>query len=72
MAKENKPTIDLALQGGGAHEALKEYPSASVFVPDWDFLVSLKNAGRQAAENWLKDNFQYIGKKTSINFDEWL
>lgn len=55
-----------------ADEALKEFPSASVFIPDWDFLVTLKELGRKAADNWIQQHYKYIGIKTTIDFDEWL
>ncbi len=55
-----------------ADKALTEFPSATVYVPDWDFLLTLKELGRQAASDWIAENFKYIGKKTTIDFDEWL
>lgn len=55
-----------------ADQALKEYPPASVYLPDWEFLLNLRDAGREAASHWLSENYQHIGNKTTINFDEWL
>lgn len=55
-----------------ADHALQNFPLSSVFVPDWDFLLQLRDLGRQAAEVWLKENYDFIGKKTTINFEEWL
>jgi len=55
-----------------ADHALLEFPAASVYVPDWNFLLELRDLGRLAAEQWLKENFDSIGKKTTIDFDEWL
>lgn len=55
-----------------ADHALTEFPSASVYVPDWDFLLNLRDLGREAARVWLQENHQFIGKKTTIDFNEWL
>lgn len=55
-----------------ADQALKDFPLSSVFSPDWDFLVQLRDLGRQAAEVWLEAHYQSIGKKTTIDFNEWL
>lgn len=55
-----------------ADQALAQLPLASVMVPDWQFLLQLRDLGRQAAEDWLQENYAAIGNKTTINFDEWL
>jgi NTE family protein len=55
-----------------ADQDLLEFPAASVYVPDWNFLIELRDLGRRAADEWLKENFDSIGKKTTIDFDEWL
>lgn len=55
-----------------ADHVLGKLPLSSVFLPDWEFLLSLRDLGRQAAETWLKENYAAIGHRTTINFDEWL
>ncbi len=55
-----------------ADHELQALPLASVFIPDWHFLLKLRDLGRQAAEEWLKKNFSSVGKKSTINFDEWM
>lgn len=55
-----------------ADHALQQFPLASVLIPDWDFLLNLRDLGREAAEVWLKDNYSAIGERSTINFDEWL
>lgn len=55
-----------------ADQDLIEFPAASVYVPDWSFLQELRDLGRNAAANWLKENFDSIGKRNTIDFDEWL
>ena len=55
-----------------ADHDLKQFPLASVFDPEWAFLTKLRDLGREAAEVWLKENYDAIGVKTTINFDDWL
>lgn len=55
-----------------ADHSLSTYPLSSVFVPDMEFLLHLRDVGRSAAMEWLKENYDAIGNKTTINFDDWL
>jgi NTE family protein len=55
-----------------ADEIMREYSHASVMTPDWDFLLHLKALGRQKLDEWLEENFKHLGKKTTLNLDEWL
>ncbi|MEO6354821.1 MAG: patatin-like phospholipase family protein [Oxalobacteraceae bacterium] len=34
---------------------------------DWDFLCFLRDKGRTEAEAWLKENYQHIGQRSSID-----
>lgn len=33
----------------------------------WDFLTQLKNLGRKYAEEWLEENYEHIGKKSTCD-----
>lgn len=55
-----------------ADQSLLKYPAASIYVPDWEFLEELKELGRKAATEWLKEHYAAIGHKTTIDFNEWL
>lgn len=50
-----------------AQEALAELGRASKLNADWDFLVHLHDLGVQAATDWLKTNFDKIGKGSSLD-----
>jgi NTE family protein len=54
-----------------ADQWIKKYPTSSVYKTDWDFLTTLRDLGRHAAELWLKDNYDSMGKKTTIDFKDW-
>ena len=53
-------------------ENLKKFSLATVYSPDWNFLIQLRDMGRKSAEVWLEKNYEDIGKKTTIDFNEWL
>lgn len=55
-----------------ADYALLEYPLSSVYIPAWDFLVKLRNLGRDSASIWLDKHYQSIGKESTVHFEEWL
>lgn len=47
--------------------ALIDLSVSSKFSTDWGFLSALKMRGRKIAEDWLDDNFDMIGEKSSID-----
>lgn len=55
-----------------ADAAMLDFSLESVYNPNWDFLLQLRDLGRQAATTWLEKNYDAIGKKTSVDFNEWL
>ncbi len=40
---------------------------ASKFNTDWHFLLYLRDLGRGIADNWLKENFDDIGKRSTVD-----
>jgi len=40
---------------------------SSKLNPDWDFLCDLRDAGRTAADAWLAENFDRIGRESSTD-----
>lgn len=53
-----------------ADDALREYSSASKFDTDWDFLITLRDKGRETMKDWLARNFDNIGVRDSVNIHE--
>ena len=51
-------------------KALTDYDITSKFRTDWGFLSELKQKGREIADLWLEENFDAIGKKSSVNLRE--
>jgi NTE family protein len=48
-------------------KALEEFDITSKFRTDWSFLSALKEQGRIIADAWLEENFDLIGKRSSVN-----
>ncbi|MBY0355905.1 MAG: patatin-like phospholipase family protein [Rickettsiales bacterium] len=42
---------------------------SSKLNPDWDFINHLRAAGNQMAKDWLRDNYQYVGVRSSIDVE---
>ncbi|KTD60187.1 phospholipase, patatin family [Legionella sainthelensi] len=55
-----------------ADEDLRDFPLSTVYTPDWEFLVAMRDLGRQEASLWIEKNYEKVGKKTTIDFAEWL
>lgn len=50
--------------------ALEEYDVASKFRTDWGFLSDLKEKGRNIADAWIAENFDNLGKTSSVDLKE--
>jgi NTE family protein len=50
-----------------ADELMKDLGVASKFNADWTFLTHLRDVGRHRAEQWLDENFEHIGQRSTID-----
>ena len=50
-----------------AEEEMSAYSVASKLNGDWDFLMELHTLGRAKAEVWLAENFQHLGRKSTVD-----
>jgi NTE family protein len=50
-----------------ADEEMVQHGVASKLNPDWDFLVHLRDKGREHAEQWLAEHFGRIGRESSVD-----
>lgn len=48
-------------------EEMAKLSVASKLNPDWDFLIHLRDAGRDKAAEWLEENFDNIGVRSSTD-----
>ncbi len=50
--------------GGG--DEIARYTASTKMNAEWAFLVQLRDAGRRAADDWLSENFDAIGKASTM------
>jgi NTE family protein len=50
-----------------AESALGDLGAASKFFTDWPFLVDLRDRGREGASEWLAENFDAVGKRSTVD-----
>ncbi|PQA86758.1 patatin-like phospholipase family protein [Hyphococcus luteus] len=51
-------------------QALEDFDVSTKFRTDWAFLSGLKQKGRDIADAWLDENFDKIGKESSVDLRE--
>ncbi len=52
-----------------AENEMREFGAASKFNVQLDFLLRLKEIGRNAADRWLKANWDHLGHRPSVDVD---
>ena len=50
-----------------AHEQLAEMGASTKLNAEWEFLEHLHDIGRQAAQDWLTENRDHIGNKSTVD-----
>ncbi len=50
-----------------AESALGDLGAASKFFTDWPFLLDLRDRGREAASQWLEENFDAVGTRSTVD-----
>jgi len=63
-ASKLKPVLIHSMR---ADQALSDLSVSSKFLNDWDFLTMLRDRGRAVASEWLKNNFEHIGVRSSVD-----
>ena len=51
-------------------EALEDLSVASKFDVSWSFLTDLRDRGRKVADQWLDQNFDAVGNRSTVDLDE--
>ncbi len=50
-----------------ANDVMTELGHASKLNADWEFLVNLRETGRAHADAWLKENFDRLGRESTVD-----
>jgi NTE family protein len=48
-------------------EKLDEFTAASRLSAKWEFFETLKDLGREAARNWLAENYRSVGERSTVD-----
>ena len=51
-------------------DRMRNFKLSTKFNGDWDFLMILKQYGREAAEKWLATSFDKLGRESSVDIRE--
>jgi len=58
---------DIRLHAIRAEETMRAQGVTSKFNTNWDFLTGLRDAGRKMAKDWIKANYDKIGKTATVD-----
>jgi NTE family protein len=53
-----------------AEEFMRKLGVSSKLNPDWEFLTHLRDVGRDSAEKWIEENYDSIGKRSTVDIGE--
>jgi NTE family protein len=51
----------------GNDRLMSQLGTATQFHPEWSLLCQLRDAGREAASQWLEQNFDHIGRRSTVD-----
>ena len=61
---------DIRMHRIDADEAFKDLSASSKINAEWAFLEYLRDLGRNAAEDWLEEHLESVGKKATLDLTE--
>jgi NTE family protein len=63
---------DIRMHRIDADEAFKDLSASSKINAEWAFLEYLRDLGREAAEDWLEENYDMVGKEPTLDLSDML
>ncbi|HUX79046.1 MAG TPA: patatin-like phospholipase family protein [Alphaproteobacteria bacterium] len=70
LSKKN-PYLNVRLHCIQNEKFMGKLDARSKYNTDWAFLLKLKKIGRASADCWIKENYQKLGKETSMDLSNW-
>ncbi|MBS1634698.1 MAG: patatin-like phospholipase family protein [Bacteroidetes bacterium] len=67
---DNKANREIFIHTISGYQALSQMNYSSKMNTSWDFLLSLKEKGRQIASHWLESDFKEVGLKSTFDVEE--
>ncbi len=57
----------MLIHGIEADEFMRELSVTSKLNADWEFLTHLRDVGREAADKWIAEKFDFVGRESTID-----
>jgi NTE family protein len=70
LTSDGKNNREIFVHTISGYEALSQLNYSSKMNTSWDFLVELKNKGRDIADNWIRNDFKQVGLKSTFDVEE--
>lgn len=70
LKTDDKMNREIFVHTISGYDALSQLSYSSKMNTSWDFLMSLKERGRQTASKWLESDFKQVGIKSTFDVEE--
>jgi len=70
LKTDNKTNREIFVHTISGYEALSQMNQSSKMNISWEFLLSLKEKGRQIAEKWINTDYKNVGLKSTFDVEE--
>lgn len=67
---DGKANREIFVHTISGYDALSQLSQSSKMNTSWEFLCSLKEKGRAIADNWIRTDFQQVGRKSTFDVEE--
>ncbi len=67
---DNKNNREIFVHTISGYDALSQLSYSSKMNTSWEFLLQLKEKGREAADRWLEKDFKEVGVKSTFDVEE--
>jgi NTE family protein len=67
---DDKTNREIFIHTISGYDALSQLSYSSKMNTSWDFLLELKNKGREIASQWLENDFKQVGVKSTFDVEE--
>ncbi len=70
LKSDNKLNREIFVHTISGYDALSQLSYSSKMNTSWEFLLALKEKGRETATNWLNGDFKEVGLKSTFDVEE--
>ncbi len=67
---DNKENREIFIHTISGYNSLSQLSYSSKMNTSWDFLLDLKQKGRETAEHWIHNEFHEVGRKSTFDVEE--